>query len=193
MGPALAGDALGLYTVYKEAISNLEPELSTVFTGRGGVLGGLGESFSSSSSSLFSRQSTVFNPISLSTKSVLTYYTSLVKLLASCAPHVTTDHAPSMGGHAHNKRKEGSDLRTQNILRNLAKIDDIVDILSLPYVSEAEPGLCPTHKMEVVGFLERVYGVNDRIVLLSLLERAFLPDIKLALRVVATVSILLPR
>lgn len=55
-------------------------------------------------------------------------------------------------------------------------------------MSETESGVSPTHKMAVVGFLERVYGVTDPIVLLNLLERAFLPDIKLALRVVATVS-----
>ena len=184
MGPALAGDALGLYTVYKEAIDNLEPETS----GFADVsINDRRDSFSSSTSSLFSRQSTIFNGNSLSTKAVLCYYTNLIRLLASCAPHMTTHHTPS-SGYAHNKRKEGGDLRTQNILRNLVKIDDIVDILSLPYSSETQPGVSPAHKTAVVWFLDRVYVIKDPEVLLGLLSKAFLPDIKLALRAATTVS-----
>ena len=187
MGPALAGEALGLYTVYKEAIDNLEPEPTGFADASNNALGGLGESFSSSTSSLFSRQSTIFNVNSLSTKAVLSYYTNLIRLLASCAPHMTTGHTPS-SGYAHNKRKEGGDLRTQNILRNLVKIEDIVDILSLPYASETQPGVSPAHKTAVVWFLDRVYDIKDPEVLLGLLSKAFLPDIKLALRASSMVS-----
>ena len=187
MGPALAGEALGLHSVYKEAIEKLDSELCSEADSSTTELGALNDSFSSSSSSLFSRQSTIFNVSTLSTKCVLTYYTSLVQLLASCAPHMT-DHAPTRSSTL-NKRKEGSDQRTQNILRNLVKIDDIINILSLPYASEAEPGVRPTHKRALVRFLARVYDITDHEVMLSLLSRAFLPDIKLTLRVASKVRL----
>ena len=180
MGPALAGEALGLYSVYKEAIEKLDAELGSEADNSTNELGALNESFSSSSS-LFSRQSTIFNVSTLSTKCVLTYYTSLVQLLASCAPHMN-DHAPTRS-NTLNKRKEGSDQRTQNILRNLVKVDDIINILSLPYASEVEPGVRPTHKRALVWFLTRVYEITDQEVLFNLLSRAFLPDVKLTLRV----------
>lgn len=187
MGPALAGDALGLYAVYKEAIENhLESEPPSHVDTKC-ELGGVNESFSSSRSSLFSRQSTMSTILnnSLSTRTILTYYTSLVRLLASCAPHVTA-HIPS--GHTHNK---GGNQRTQNILRNLIKIEDIVNILALAYTTEEEQGVSPAHKMAVVWFLERVYKISDPEVLLELLSRGFLPDIKLALQTASMVCCML--
>ncbi|XP_042862339.1 ryanodine receptor-like [Penaeus japonicus] len=42
------------------------------------------------------------------------------------------------------------------------------------------PGLIPAHKQSIVLFLERVYGMNNKDLFFSLLEDAFLPDLRAA-------------
>ncbi len=41
-------------------------------------------------------------------------------------------------------------------------------------------GLIPNHKQSMALFLERVYGIEDRDLFFSLLEEAFLPDLRMA-------------
>ncbi len=41
-------------------------------------------------------------------------------------------------------------------------------------------GLIPNHKQSMALFLERVYGIEDRDLFFSLLEEAFLPDLRTA-------------
>ena len=42
------------------------------------------------------------------------------------------------------------------------------------------PGLQPSHKMSIILFLERVYGIPDQETFFRLIEEAFLPDIRAA-------------
>jgi ryanodine receptor 2 len=42
------------------------------------------------------------------------------------------------------------------------------------------PGLQPAHKMSIILFLERVYGIPDQETFFHLIEEAFLPDIRCA-------------
>ncbi len=42
------------------------------------------------------------------------------------------------------------------------------------------PGLQPAHKMSIILFLERVYGIPDQETFFRLIEDAFLPDIRAA-------------
>lgn len=42
------------------------------------------------------------------------------------------------------------------------------------------PGLQPAHKMSIILFLERVYGIPDQETFFRLIEDAFLPDIRSA-------------
>jgi hypothetical protein len=42
------------------------------------------------------------------------------------------------------------------------------------------PGLQPAHKMSIILFLERVYGIPDQETFFRLIEEAFLPDIRAA-------------
>lgn len=42
------------------------------------------------------------------------------------------------------------------------------------------PGLQPAHKMSIILFLERVYGIPDQETFFRLVEDAFLPDIRAA-------------
>lgn len=46
--------------------------------------------------------------------------------------------------------------------------------------SDAPPGLNPNHKQSMALFLERVYGIEERDLFFSLLEDAFLPDLRVA-------------
>ena len=43
------------------------------------------------------------------------------------------------------------------------------------------PGLQPAHKISIILFLERVYGIPDQDTFLRLIEDAFLPDIRSAI------------
>jgi ryanodine receptor 2 len=42
------------------------------------------------------------------------------------------------------------------------------------------PGLQPAHKMSIVLFLERVYGIPDQETFFRLIEEAFIPDMRSA-------------
>jgi len=42
------------------------------------------------------------------------------------------------------------------------------------------PGLQPAHKMSIILFLERVYGIPDQETFFRLIEEAFIPDIRSA-------------
>ena len=46
--------------------------------------------------------------------------------------------------------------------------------------SPTPPGLLPIHKMAIVLFLERVYGIPDQMTFFRLLEDGFLPDLRAA-------------
>ena len=214
LGPALAGDALGLQRVYKEALEYLEEEEEEDGEGEGGKNslaasggggGGMqqrpstpGLSQSSSNASLYSRlssQISLSNLYEVNAKGVLDFYTSLIRLLACCAP------SPSPGGggvgegvggppkslnavHSNTatRQKQSTVERTKNILQNLINEDEIVGILSLPFARSGQKGVHPVHKEAALLFLERVYGIPTSDLLLKLLVEAFLPDIKTVLK-----------
>ena len=57
---------------------------------------------------------------------------------------------------------------------HLVEFIEYLDDNSMP------PGLQPSHKMSIILFLERVYGIPDQETLFRLIEDAFLPDIRAA-------------
>lgn len=80
-------------------------------------------------------------------------------------------------------------IRARSILRSLVSMEDLEGVLSLrfilpipqqPTLSEHLPGVQSSHKMSLVLFLERVYGIPDQSTFFRLLEDAFLPDIRCA-------------
>ena len=116
----------------------------------------------------------------LSTRLVLSFYTSLVRLLACCAP--SNCQSQLTGLSCTNKRKQSTAERTRNILQNLVKCDEIVGILSLQFSADYVNGLTPWHKEAALLFLDRVYGIGCQELLLQLLTDAILPDIKTTLK-----------
>ena len=192
LGPALAGDALGLQKVYTVAIEQLpfnESELSLNRSQSREMISRL-LSHESIMSTISSHSSVLSSNQNLTTTEVLSFYTDLLLLMAYCAAGVSCNHTHSGGGSAHtatpcvSKQKQSAITRTTNILQNLIKPEDLVGILSLKIAQGAEKGLSPCHKEAAVLFLERVYGVTNPELLLKLLTDAFLPDIKLALKLV---------
>ncbi len=206
LGPALAGEAVGLLRVYEDAIDHLEddasassspPDDSASSEDGHAPLRYRESAMSLGSSPSTSHRSTSFDITTLNARLVLSFYSSLVRLLACCSPSIKTPEGPTQPGNGHtplvgtpratqsSQQKRSMAERTRNILQNMIKEEDIVGILSLPYSSADEKGgLSPTHKEAALLYLSRVYGVTCQEVLLRLLTDAFLPDIKLTLKLV---------
>lgn len=197
LGRAMAGEALGLRRVFEEAIDQLDdtPEFLTPLHQSESVddmASHLRHSDSSSSlaSSLggrFRRQlgSASLNLTLLNTRMVLSYYSALIRLFACCAP-VVDDCDPA---HQLSQQKRSMAERTLNILRNLVKAEEVIGILSLEYSGDEQNGLTPPHKETALLFLDRVYGnqiSNEEF--LQLLTDAFLPDLRMALKLASEVG-----
>ena len=192
LGPALAGDAHGLHKVYNVAIDQLpfnDAELPSNSQSRE-TLSRL-YSHESTYSTVSSQSSILGCSSNLTTQDILSFYTDLLLLLAYCAAGMTScDHAHSGQSSTYpmqncvNKQKQSAIARTRNILQNLIKTDDLIGILSLKFARGLERGVSPGNKEAAVLFLERAYGITSPDLLLKLLIEAFLPDIKLALKLV---------
>lgn len=111
-------------------------------------------------------------------EAILAFYASLVELLGRCAP---SEETIKMG--------KSDSIRGRSILRSLVSMEDLEGVLSLRFIlpipqqqalNEHLPGIQPTHKMSIVLFLERVYGIPDEDTFFRLLETGFLPDIRCA-------------
>ncbi|XP_052468031.1 ryanodine receptor 2 isoform X4 [Carassius gibelio] len=112
---------------------------------------------------------------------IMTFYAALIDLLGRCAPEMHLIHAG-----------KGEAIRIRAILRSLIPIEDLVGVISIPFLmptlakdgSVIEPdmsaGFCPDHKAAMVLFLDRVYGIEDQNFLFHLLEVGFLPDLRAA-------------
>ncbi len=81
-------------------------------------------------------------------------------------------------------------IRARSILRSLVSMDDLEGVLSLRFIlpipssasmNDRLPGIQTNHKMSIVLFLDRVYGIPDQEMFFRLLETAFLPDIRCAI------------
>lgn len=161
MGPALAGDALGLSAVFREALQRAE-EASAMLTaaeqrpyGRlisadstaGSGAGGAGGAGGSTTSSLLMVKQETTSGIFGDT-SVLTFYTALMRLLACCATRpadmCSAGKLPAAAGanstgsgegegtsSSATRHKQSAIYRTRSILQNLIKVEEIVAILSL--------------------------------------------------------------
>ena len=99
-----------------------------------------------------------------------------MELLGRCAP---SEETIKMG--------KSDSIRARSILRSLVSMEDLEGVLALRFVlpipSQPElrlPGLQPVHKMSIVLFMERVYGIESQEKFFKILETAFLPDIRTA-------------
>lgn len=199
LGPALAGEALGLKEVYKDAFQSMEEDndsepvdLRSFGPRKSEVFG--------STTSLFRRQMTYHYPTS-NPNDILSFYTKLVRLLAYCASEVNGNgdcdeddksqeknlsrsgmSGTNLSGATMNRHKKSIITRTRNILQNLVKVEDLVGILSTQFKTDKQILISSSHKDAILLFLDRVYGIPSPEVLLQLISQAFLPDIKYALQ-----------
>lgn len=110
---------------------------------------------------------------------ILSFYSTLVDLLGRCAPEATLI-----------AQGKNDSLRARAILKSLVPLEDLQGVLGLRFhiryerqtddESDMPSGLIPNHKQSMALFLERVYGVEDKQLFFSLLENAFLPDLRSA-------------
>ena len=198
----MAGDALGLHLVYREAFQKLaEVEKSS---GSGGNTPRKPDWQSS-----LKRQATFHYSWTNTANDILVFYTRLIRLLAYCACEVRPSNGDGLDGelpegrsavrrsggkasaeHSYiignsltsNRHKQSAIVRTRNILQNLVKTEELVGILSTKFDAKKEAGIHSTHKESVLLFLDRVYGIPSPELLLQLISQAFLPDIKHALQ-----------
>lgn len=200
LGRAMAGEALGLRRVFEEAIDQLDdtPEFLTPLQQSESVddiashLRHSDSSSSLASSSSFSGgrvrrhlSSSALNLTLLNTRMVLSYYSSLMRLLACCAPVIDNCDA----AHQLSQQKRSMAERSLNILRNLVHAEEVIGILSLRFSGDEQNGLMPPHKETALLFLDRVYGrqiSNEEF--LQLLTDAFLPDLRMALKLASEVG-----
>lgn len=181
MGPALAGDALGLSNMYRDALQRAE-NVGEERIDYGRLISM--ESTTSSSRSLMKQGTSagIYGDTS-----VLTFYTTLMRLLACSASRPTNDKLPSgkaglSVSHSANRHKQSAIRRTRSILQNLIKAEEVVAILSFKSCGGREKGLNAFHKEAALLFFGRVYGIPGPDLLLQLLTNAFMPDVKLALQ-----------
>jgi len=158
---------------------------------------------------LIRRQTTMFQySRSTSEHDTLIFYTRLIRLLAYCSSELkqstngsldeeTSENTgfqqnkkssiPSsisltLDNRATNRHKQSIIARTRNILQNLIRVEDLVGILSTNFEPDLDASIHPSHKEAVLLFLNRVYGIPDSELLVKLISKAFLPDIKYALQ-----------
>ncbi|VDN03294.1 unnamed protein product [Thelazia callipaeda] len=177
LGVALKGEGQGLFSAFKEAIA-LSEDIRALEENEDRVI---------FHSGLLSEQPHYPNKEAEDEDYVdlgaatLDFYSSLVDLLAKCAP----DKLNIQAG-------KGDSLRARAILRSLISLDDLGQILALRFtipnlisstpVDDAGPlpGLLPSHKQSVLLFLDRVYGIDSQEMLFQFLEKSFLPDLRAA-------------
>ncbi|KAL3078921.1 hypothetical protein niasHS_014703 [Heterodera schachtii] len=181
LGVALKGEGQGLFAAFKEAIL-LSEDIRRLEEGEESVL--LHSVILRHHAKYPSKEAEGEDYVDLGA-AILDFYSSLVDLLAKCAPDPMTIQA----GH-------GDSVRARAILRSLISLDDLCQILSLRFTipnlmgngssissqddSGPLPGLLPNHKHSVLLFLERVYSIDSQEMFFAFLEQSFLPDLRAA-------------
>uniref|UniRef100_A0A914H250 Ryanodine receptor n=1 Tax=Globodera rostochiensis TaxID=31243 RepID=A0A914H250_GLORO len=181
LGVALKGEGQGLFAAFKEAIL-LSEDIRRLEEGEEAVL--LHSAIFRENAKYPSKEVEGEDYVDLGA-AILDFYSSLVDLLAKCAPDPMTIQA----GH-------GDSVRARAILRSLISLDDLCQILSLrftipnlvangsPTSSQDDtgplPGLLPNHKHSVLLFLDRVYSIDSQEMFFAFLEQSFLPDLRAA-------------
>lgn len=178
LGPALRGEGPGLFAAIKEAIAmadkihmDQQNEMRQVQMENTGEENQEGDDEDEDQINLGS--------------AILNFYCALVDLLGRCAPDILT-----IGQGKHES------IRARSILKSLVPLQDLKSAISLrfslvnpqcTFVGESDmpfgstvSSFMPNHKQSLVLFLERVYGIENQETFFSLLEEAFLPDMRAA-------------
>lgn len=111
----------------------------------------------------------------LTSELTLSFYTQLIRVLGLCVPS---------SNQADSSHRSATFLYSTDhilpFLRTLISLEDLIELLSYPMDS-----LHPYHKEALLVFLERVYSTEDHVLFLDLIKLVFIPDIKIALKLVS--------
>ncbi|KAM3723537.1 Ryanodine receptor [Dirofilaria immitis] len=177
LGVALKGEGQGLFSAFKEAIV-LSEDIRALEENKNHIV--IHSMLLREQPHYPSKEAEGDDYVDLGA-ATLDFYSSLVDLLAKCAP----DKINIQAG-------KGDCMRARAILRSLISLDDLGQILALRFTipnlvastmtddNGPLPGLLPNHKQSVLLFLDRVYGIDSQEMLFHFLEKSFLPDLRAA-------------
>ncbi|EJW81198.1 hypothetical protein WUBG_07893 [Wuchereria bancrofti] len=177
LGVALKGEGQGLFSAFKEAIE-LSEDIRTLEENKNCTV--IHNALLREQPHYPNKETEGEDYVDLGA-ATLDFYSSLVDLLAKCAP----DKINIQAG-------KGDCMRARAILRSLISLDDLGQILALRFTIPnlitsvvtddvgPLPGLLPNHKQSVLLFLDRVYGIDSQEMLFHFLEKSFLPDLRAA-------------
>ena len=177
LGPALRGEGPGLFAAIKDAISMADSIHSEQQDKK--------RAFQMESGTDENQEEEEDEDRINMGSAILSFYCALVDLLGRCAPDLLT-----IGQGKHES------IRARSILKSLVPLQDLRSAISLrfslvnpqcanqnenemPFATTASTFM-PNHKQSLVLFLERVYGIESEETFFSLLEEAFLPDMRAA-------------
>lgn len=180
LGPALRGEGPGLFAAIKDAISMADSIHASQLGERRELESGPDQRKSGEGQQEDDDEDNINMGVA-----ILSFYCALVDLLGRCAPDLQ-----NIGQGRHES------IRARSILKSLVPLQDLRNAISLrfnlidpqwlrvgdneqPFAPTA-PSFVPNHKQSLVLFLERVYGIEDQETFFSLLEEAFLPDMRAA-------------
>lgn len=183
LGPALRGEGPGLFAAIKDAIvmaDSIHTEQQNARRQMQLENGGVGVDESGQDDGDEGDEDLINMG-----SAILNFYCALVDLLGRCAPDLVT-----IGQGKHES------IRARSILKSLVPLQDLKSAISLKFslvnpqyaklgendlpFATAASTFMPNHKQSLVLFLERVYGIEDQETFFSLLEEAFLPDMRAA-------------
>lgn len=196
LGPGYLGEKIGLELAFHDSMELLRKSSKFTALSRQATLvtvipsssnGGIVEE-TDGHHGLIQRRNSNLTLNKLTAKLTLSFYTGLVRLLASCAPLTAISSSTTSSSSSSSSTMADDCIRS--FLKSLITLDEISNILSIPLSEDHSKGISPVHKASLIMFLCHVYEVRDPNYLLLLLKKAFIPDVRLALKKKLVQSIL---
>ena len=126
------------------------------------------------------RNSSTFSLNVLTAELTTQFYSSLIRLLASCVTH--TCHKSTEGGGLPSQTN-GKDDHIRSFMHSLVSLEELKEILFLPLAKKEGEGISAVCKESILMFMNNVYDIEQPELLLELLTDAFSPDIRTALEI----------
>ena len=176
LGPGY-GDTLGLEKSFCSSLLHLNaPQKSSSMHRQGTIVSVVpAENEETDSHHLLRRNTSNLTLNYVTAELTLSFYTALIRLLASCAPVI--DHNSSSSSSS-----QMAEECIRSFLKSLVTLNELKNILSLPLADAEGKGISPIHKQAILMFLDHVYEIKEPEFVLDLLRDVFLPDIRLALK-----------
>ena len=125
------------------------------------------------------RSSSTFSLNVLTAELTVQFYSSLIRLLASCVVH--TGHNSREGSPPPSNSRQDDHIKS--FMQSLVSLEELKEILSFPLAQKEGEGASAMCKEAILMFLDNVYDIEQPEFLMDLLTNVFLPDIRVALEI----------